>query len=241
MIGEFSGKSHEVIVCNRACYDKHKGIIKESVQLYKIGWNVYFCYYRCMEVLSFNFWWMLWNIFLAVLPVGFAWLYFKTQKKLYKGILAVLWLLFLPNSLYVISDVQHIFEQWSYVSGFEKILLLLQYIPLELFGLGAFVLALYAGEKELRRIFKNNKRQYIAAAIATLNFLIGFAIVIGKYERINSWDVFTATDKVFGAFTTVLRWDHMVWLAILFGLFGNFFYFLFRDPIVRYAKRNLKG
>jgi uncharacterized membrane protein len=190
-----------------------------------------------MEILSDNFWWMLWNSILAVLPVIFAWYYFHTRRKLYKSILALLWLLFLPNSLYVISDIQHIFEQWNAVSGLDRIILLLQYIPLEVIGLAAYVVSLYACEKELRRIFRKRNKKYVVAVIATLNFLIGFAIVIGKIERLNSWDVFTATDKVIVAFSTVIRWDSMVLLAILFGLFGNFFYFLFRDPIVKYARR----
>jgi uncharacterized membrane protein len=194
-----------------------------------------------MEILSFNFWWMLWNIFLAVLPVGFAWLYFATHRKLYKGILAILWLLFLPNSLYVVSDVQHIFEQWNAVSGLDKLLLLFQYIPLEIIGLGAYVVSLYACEKELRRIFHKQNRKYIVAVIATLNFLIGFAIVIGKIERINSWDVFTATDKVMIALATVVRLDELVWLAILFGLFGNFFYFLVRRPLISYYRKQFQG
>jgi uncharacterized membrane protein len=190
-----------------------------------------------MEILTFNFLWMLWNIFLAILPVGFAHLYFITGKKHYKAVLAFLWFLFLPNSLYVISDVQHVFEQWNYVGGVEKLFLLFEYIPLEVIGLAAFVMSLYAGEKELRRIFHKQNKKYVVAVIATLNFLIGFAIVIGKFQRINSWDVFTSTDKVILALVTVVRWDSMVWLAILFGLFGNFFYFLFRDPVIKYARR----
>ena len=194
-----------------------------------------------MSILFENSVWMVWNSVLAVLPVGFAWLYFQTSRKFYKGILAVLWLLYLPNSLYVISDMEHIVSQWGQVGIVERLFLLVQYAHLEVIGLSAFILSMYAYEKELRRIFKKQKRKIVPIFIITTNFLIGYAMVIGKVERVNSWEVFTATDNVISAMLNVVQWDHLVGLAILFGLFGNFFYFLFRDPIIKYARSQLKN
>lgn len=184
---------------------------------------------------------MVWNSILAVAPVGFGWLYFKAHRKLYKVLAAICWFLFLPNSLYVISDIEHIVAQWPHVDFAERILLLIQYAHLEVIGLTAFIFSIYAFEKELRRIFKKSKRKYVVSSIVGVNFLVGFAMVIGKVERVNSWDVFTATDRVFVAMVNVLRLDHLVLLAILFGLFGNFFYFLLRDPVITYCKKQLRG
>lgn len=192
-----------------------------------------------MDIITYNVLWMVWNSILALLPIGFAWLYFKTSRKFYKCILAVCWFLFLPNSLYVVSDLEHIVQQWGQVGIVAKLFLLIQYAHLETIGLSAFIFSLYAFEKELRRIFKKKKKKFVSSTIITTNFLMGFAIVIGKVERVNSWDVFTATDKVISAILTVVRWDHLVLLAILFGLFGNFFYFLFRDPVIKYARKQL--
>jgi uncharacterized membrane protein len=194
-----------------------------------------------MEILYFNVLWMAWNSFLAILPVGFAWLYFKTSRKFYKAILAICWFLFLPNALYIVSDLEHLVQQWPMVEAFERIVLVIQYIHLEVIGLTAFLFNLYAFEKELRRLLKKNNRRFISAAIISVNFLTGFAIVVGKVERVNSWDVIVATDKVLSALIDIIRWDHLVWLAILFGLFGNFFYYLFRDPVIKFARKQLKN
>lgn len=194
-----------------------------------------------MDILTYNVPWMLWNSILAVLPVGLAFLYFKTERKFYKGVLAILWLLFFPNALYVISDMEHVVWQWPMVTLGERILLIVQYMHLEVIGLVAYLLGMYAFEKEVRRVVNKQNRKFVSAGIITMNFLIGFAMVMGKIERVNSWDVFSDTDRVLSAAYNVLSSDQLVWLAILFGLFGNFFYFLFRDPVIRYSRSLLRA
>lgn len=199
------------------------------------------CYHRYMDVLSFNVSWMIWNTILAVLPVGFAYLYFKTDHGFYKIVLAVLWLLFFPNALYIVSDMEHIIWQWPLASFGERLLLLVQYLHLEVIGLLAYLCGMYAFEKELRHRLKKRHRKFVSTSIIALNFIIGFAIVMGKVERVNSWDVFSATDAVIRAAVNVLQSDELTLVSICFGLFGNFFYFLFRDPVIRFLRSLLRA
>src|SRR5437762_2251292 len=58
---------------------------------------------------------------------------------------------------------------------------------------------------------------------------IYFAIVLGKIERVNSWDVFLNPQLVVTSVESLFRSYELLVLAILFGLFANFFYFLFRE------------
>jgi uncharacterized membrane protein len=67
-----------------------------------------------------------------------------------------------------------------------------------------------------------------------LNFLIGYAMVIGKVERVNSWEIFTATERVIVAVNHLLHSSSLLALGFLFGLFVNFFYFLVRKPLTHY-------
>lgn len=189
-----------------------------------------------MEILTFNVLWMVWNSFLAILPVGFAFLYFKTHRTLYKAALAVLWLLFFPNALYVMTDIEHIIYQWPMLGIVERFFALIQYVHLEVIGLTAFIISLYAFEKEIRRILHKSHRKLVPGIVISLNFLTGFAMIMGKVERVNSWEVFTNIENVIAAVFNVLSSDQLVGLAILFGLFGNFFYFLLRDPVIKYFR-----
>jgi uncharacterized membrane protein len=59
-----------------------------------------------------NWWFLNWNLFLAWLPLLFAWWLIKWLRKQpwlsWQGItLTVLWLAFLPNSFYISSDLIH--------------------------------------------------------------------------------------------------------------------------------------
>ncbi|HVF69228.1 MAG TPA: DUF1361 domain-containing protein, partial [Xanthomonadales bacterium] len=55
------------------------------------------------------------NIFLAVLPVILGWSFFIIKNKVWKIIFGAIWLAFLPNSIYVFTDLINLINQWSRV------------------------------------------------------------------------------------------------------------------------------
>jgi uncharacterized membrane protein len=172
-----------------------------------------------MDIFTYNIQWMGFNLYLAILPVIFSWFILKTTHKTLRFTVGILWLLYLPNTIYVFSDLHHLIEQWSMVDVFGKSILVLQYTILEIVGLTCFLIAF----QPLERILK--KTSYLIVA----NFLMGFAIVLGKFERVNSWDVFVNPFQVVNSTIQILISPNMLGLIILFGLFSNFFYFLFRN------------
>ena len=180
-----------------------------------------------MNVFEFNTAWMVYNLYLGVLSVIFSRFLFKMPHRIYSWIAGTLWFLYLPNTIYIFSDLHHLVEQWTTVDLVGKIILIIQYGVLEAIGLTCFLVAFYPVEIILQRLgFSKNNLAYL---IVLFNMLIGQAIVLGKIQRVNSWDVFMNPNFVISSALTQVNSYQLVVLGILFGLFTNFFYFLLRD------------
>jgi len=171
---------------------------------------------------------LIWNLFLAFVPLGIAW--YLQHKRLHinsvlKYALLVLWLLFLPNAPYVITDVIH-----------------LSYSPLNWFiydgiTIAAFAfLSLYFGFQsliEVRKLFKTELAEsWLNILTAGVLILCGFGIYLGRIVRFNSWDLIT---NPLDLFSTIGHYlinpieNKSVWQFTLgFGIFLNFSFLLFK-------------
>jgi uncharacterized membrane protein len=162
----------------------HIGYVKSLFLL--SGFAVALSFYRIFTVGNNRYWFLIWNLFLAWLPVLFAWvLYKKTVKNLYwrtqNILLFILWLLFLPNAFYLVSDFIHIHD-----SG--EINLMFDVVLISTYALAGFVL----GYTSLFLVHKRVLQRYgrIAHILPLIVLLLcGFAIYLGRYLRWNSWDV----------------------------------------------------
>lgn len=185
-----------------------------------------------MSILLFNFSWMTFNIFLAVLPIFFGFTALRAKNKFIKYFFALLWLLFLPNTVYLFTDLINMMRQWGMHNFNEKLVLIFQYGVLEVFGLVTFILAVYPFQQFLRNNkFKGNINNKI---IIILNFIIAFGITLGRVERINSWDIVSNPAKVIFAGFHILSSIELIAFTILFAVFANITYFLFKEPIIKY-------
>lgn len=195
------------------------------------GLTLYFigCRIGRMPIVFFNISWMSFNIFLAVVPVVLAYIFIKSQHKPLKVITGILWLLFLPNTIYLFTDMLHILYQWEMVRGWERVVVALQFAILQIVGFVTFILSFRPFEVILKWLRYNEKKKLWATIL--FNFLIAFGIVLGRVERVNSWDVFVGHERILQAVINIFTSIELIGLTILFGLFCNFFYFLFRDPI----------
>ncbi len=168
------------------------------------------------------------NSFLALIPILFGWLMMKTRQKILQVALALIWFSFLPNTLYILTDMQYLPEQWHAMTTVGKLGLAVQYILYELIGLTSFLLALYPLEKRLTLSRWRENNVVLAVVLLTVNFLMGFGIVLGRVQRLNSWDIFLDAPKViYASFHIVSSWDLLL-LAVLCGVLANAVYFLFR-------------
>lgn len=184
-----------------------------------------------MDIFTYNVSWMTWNLSLAVLPVLFSFFLFRKVNNVFKATMFVLWFLFLPNTIYVITDLIHLFDDWGYFSTGGKIVLLIQYGIFEIIGLTCFLVAFYPMEKLFTQWGLKGK-QFLFGLIG-MHFLMGFAMVLGRVERMNSWYVFTDPLEVFYSAIAVFTSFELLGLTLLLGLFSNFFYFLLRDKLYK--------
>jgi uncharacterized membrane protein len=185
-----------------------------------------------MPIFYYNDSWMIYNCFLALLPVGFGFLFILIKNPIIKTFFGVLWLLFLPNTIYIFTDLEHLIEQWPLMPLLYRIPLLLQYIILVTVGIGTFFVALYPFEKLVLMKKRYKQKKYVLLIV--FNFFIAFGMVLGRVERINSWQVFTDPMRVIDSAITVLTSLDLLIVLILFGLFCNFLYFLFRRRFLSY-------
>ena len=168
------------------------------------------------------------NSFLALLPILFGWLMVKTRWLWLRVVFAVVWFSFLPNTLYTVTDLRYLPEQWTTVHFFGKVALSLQYLIYELFGVSSFLLALYQGEKLPGILYRQRNNVVLPLLLILANAFIGFGMVLGRVQRLNSWDIFLDLPKVlYASFSIMSSFRLMLYVALL-AVVANLVYFLFR-------------
>jgi len=174
------------------------------------------------------------NCNVALVTVVFTYVFFlslRARPRIVKIIFGVIWLLLLPNTAYLFTDVGHIPYQWNHtVSPTGRILLLVQYLLLELFAVITFLLSFLPFEEVIQRVpvFKRRK----VAWLILFNFIVGYGVVLGRFEHINSQVVFTNPLKVLASAIHIFLSLDLLGLTILFGLLCNVIYFLFRSLLL---------
>jgi len=106
--------------------------------------------------------------------------------------------------------------------------LAVQYIKYELIGLSSFLLALYPLEKTLLLSRWRENKVLLPFLLITVNFFIGFGIVLGRVQRLNSWDIFIDASKVMYASFQIVSSLELLLLVVFFSAVANAIYFLFR-------------
>ncbi len=145
---------------------------------------------------------MAWNLFLAILPLYFArnfqsHVQGREKKKGKRVLWAALWFFFFPNAPYMITDFIHISNHEFLIreNPYAPLVYstdIILWIRLVHIGTGVFLgtaagmLSLYL----IHQIVLNGRGQRIAAClIGAVCFLSGYAIYIGRFLRLNSWDI----------------------------------------------------
>lgn len=167
-----------------------------------------------------NFSWMLFNILLAIIPVLLARLFYMAESFIPKVIFFLIWLFFVPNTIYIFTDILHFIIQINGKDLFGTVILAVQYAILFVAGFLTFLWSLYPIELKLKRKFP--------AEIIAINFLIGFGVLLGRVYRLNSWDIIFGIGNVVNVLFQIITSPKIILLGVLFGLFANFMYFLFR-------------
>ena len=129
---------------------------------------------------------LIWNLFLAWIPFGLAIVLYDRHRAGARLIslvpLAALWLLFLPNALYIITDFKHLVPSPIVPIWVDIVVIAGPAWTGMLLGF----LSLYLVQSVLRQIA--GPRVAWVAAVAVIG-LSSFGIYLGRILRWNSWDV----------------------------------------------------
>jgi uncharacterized membrane protein len=130
---------------------------------------------------------LLWNLFLAWIPFGLAVYVYDGHRrlsrlKLWAG--GALWLLFFPNALYIVTDFKYLGEAPGAPVWYDVMLV----AAAALCGLLLGFTSLYLMQEVVRGAVGTAR----AWAFAFTTLALGsFGVYLGRFERWNSWDVFT--------------------------------------------------
>lgn len=138
---------------------------------------------------SLEFDYLVWNLFLAWLPLLFAiWLVRVLRHKLWSSwealAASLLWLLFLPNSFYMISDFIHLLDVPRVDVLYDAVMFTSFISTGVLIGFSSLFLV----HQELRKRFAPRPT---ALLIGLTLLTCSFAIYVGRDLRWNSWDILT--------------------------------------------------
>jgi uncharacterized membrane protein len=136
---------------------------------------------------SLRYIFLIWNLVLAIVPVLLAWWLvdrLRTQAWLQwqQILISLLFLGFLPNTFYLITDFVHL-RQTSEASLYFDVVMLSSFV---LNGVILGFLAIHLIHRQLIKRFGGRS----ALVVVGLIFLIAsFATYLGRFTRFNSWDI----------------------------------------------------
>ena|SRR6218665_1282222 len=161
-----------------------------------------------------------WNLFLAWIPFMFSFFLSDVQARNRSKYLLLLlfsgWLLFFPNSPYILTDLFHLRPKAGIPLWYDLVLILS-------FAWNGLLLG-FSSLLEVQRILKiylNEK--LVAVFIVLLMVLCSFGIYLGRYPRWNSWDILSNPVALFGDIFNMLLHPfentRMVGVTFFFSLF----------------------
>ena len=165
------------------------------------------------------FMFLVWNLFLALIPFGLSTLLGLAAGPLRARLLlpvGAAWLLFFPNAPYLITDLFHLDQRPGVPLWYDLALILSC-------AWNGLMLA-YASLADMQRLVQLRLGTGAGWAFATLALLLSsFGIYLGRYLRFNSWDVlanpltlfFDIANRILHPFSFPGTWG----VTLVFGLF----------------------
>ncbi|GAB2698896.1 DUF1361 domain-containing protein [Nocardia thraciensis] len=146
-----------------------------------------------VDLVRRDFFWMAWNTVLAWVPVLLALLVFRTRRGAKEIPRSPVWwagvalfVLFLPNAPYVVTDLVHLREDIHFVGDGPVVTTVLPlYAALIVSGFLAYYLALAEVGRFLDGVGRAHWR---VPVVLGLHLLCAIGIFLGRWTRLNSWE-----------------------------------------------------
>lgn len=184
--------------------------------------------------------WVVWNVFLAVIPVGLAhlmeWAAARDGRRIGPSRQAALlligtaWLLFMPNTCYLLTEWRHFLERLQYTdmnvrwqgdsrAALSLMLQTLFYLAYSGIGVLCFALA-------IRPVARIAGRYGATVWIWAIPFylLMSLGVYLGLILRFNSWDFLNRPGEIWSA---VLGLAERPSLSLVVVLFAGFLWLMY--------------
>ncbi|WP_299275311.1 DUF1361 domain-containing protein [uncultured Psychroserpens sp.] len=160
---------------------------------------------------SFYLLFLVWNLFLAIIPYAITIGLISTPKtnKLVFVIWFSIWLLFLPNAPYIVTDLLHLINSKSHLMWLDILVIL----SFAFNGLILFFLSLSDMEKHIKQYVPS---RYIFPLMLSIFGLTAFGIYLGRFLRYNSWEIINEPLQIFSdIFRIILEPNTEAWIFTL--------------------------
>ncbi|UPT65951.1 MAG: DUF1361 domain-containing protein [Sphingobacteriales bacterium JAD_PAG50586_3] len=135
------------------------------------------------DTLIFSF--LLWNLFLAAIPMGFAALFCafnKDSNKLVMVTVLGMWLLFFPNTPYILTDLLHLYPRRGVPFWYDLVLI----FTFAWNGVMLGYLSLLFIHNKIELFYGKVKAWFFSLSALSMG---AFGIYLGRFDRWNSWDI----------------------------------------------------
>jgi uncharacterized membrane protein len=172
---------------------------------------------------KFSFVYILWNIFLAIIPfvISSLLLGINNQKKMNQitfVVAGIIWLLFLPNSPYIITDLIHIGEVRFAPDLFDSFLVFSS-------AWAGLLLGMHSINHMEQILISKYSKKIASIVIIKVMILVSFGMYLGRFLRFNSWDIFASPNSFFIAIKEIFTNKNDLKIALSYTVL--FFFFIF--------------
>lgn len=192
--------------------------------------------FRIVYTDSIKLLFLVWNLFLAWIPFLLSIYIIKISKSkikyISKIIAGALWLLFFPNTFYLITDYIHL-NNHSYIKlengiyhFYYDFLMWFDFILISLFAFLGYFLGVLSLNNIHKLILSNWGRGLSWLLILLIAFITGFGIYLGRFLRFNSWDAIVNPTSLIVDILQNINLDSFVF-SVTFGGFIFVTYILF--------------
>jgi uncharacterized membrane protein len=168
---------------------------------------------------------LVWNLFLAWIPLGIAYTaYVVTWKRRTLSFAiasaALLWLIFFPNAPYILTDFQHLGNPSQVVPIWFDVILVVWFAWT---GLLLGILSLYLMQQIVHREYGHKAGWTLVFIVSILS---GMGIYVGRFLRWNTWDIWQQPKYIFDGLVRGARDPSLTSIGVTF-LFGALFIFVY--------------
>jgi uncharacterized membrane protein len=129
---------------------------------------------------------LIWNLFLAYIPYFLSSSIFKNffnkSKKTQNSLYGLVWLLFIPNSFYILTDFTHLHFKTTFQFSLDMLII----SSFCFVGFYVGLLSIHTIRQLVIAKYGNTKGNIF---ILIISYLSAFGIYLGRVLRFNSWDI----------------------------------------------------